>query len=294
MRLNTRSKSVLSKLAVTSQTPIPPWAFLSLATNGILTIVVMVLLSRSSPSSESAPNAAALDATAHSSAEGVSTAVQPSPEPKLGPRHQWTYDQWVAQLGREAEAIAANPPERLGVLAGDSISLWFPPELLPSQMTWLNQGISGEVSSGLLQRLKLFDNTNPDTIFVMIGINDLIRGVSSQEILDNYRAIVQDLRWVHPNARLVVQSILPHSAEGATWEGRDRLLQIPNEQIRQINRDLEAIAAQEGVYFLDLYPLFADKNGNLRLNLTTDGLHLNDQGYMVWRSALMVFNQLQL
>lgn len=253
-------------------------------------LTVILLIVRAESSSSDLQNLSELQGNGSSAIENASGSENPGMEPQLGPRHQWNYEQWLAQLQREAEAIAANPPERLGVLAGDSISLWFPPELLPPQRTWLNQGISGEVSSGLLKRLPLFDNCNPEVIFVMIGINDLIRGVSPSEVLENHRAIVRDLVWVHPNARIVVQSILPHSGSGASWEGRDRLLNIPNDRIGEINRELAAIASEEGVEFLDLYPLFADSQGNLRLDLTTDGLHLNEQGYLVWRTALMVFD----
>ncbi|MGL5196471.1 MAG: SGNH/GDSL hydrolase family protein [Chroococcales cyanobacterium] len=274
-----------------SWSKIPPWALLSLATNGILMLTVLLLIVRAESLSSNLQELSELQGNDASAIENASGSETPSvTEPQLGPRHQWNYEQWLAQLQREAEAIAANPPERLGVLAGDSISLWFPPELLPPQRTWLNQGISGEVSSGLLKRLPLFDNTNPEVIFVMIGINDLIRGISPEEVVENQQAIVRDLVWVHPNARIVVQSILPHSGAGATWEGRDRLLNIPNDRIRDINRQLAAIASAEGVEFLNLYPLFADSQGNLRLDLTTDGVHLNEQGYLVWRTALMVFD----
>lgn len=254
-------------------------------------LTVLLLIVRAQSLSSNLQNLSELQGNGASAIENASgSETPPVTEPQLGPRHQWNYEQWLAQLQREAEAIAANPPERLGVLAGDSISLWFPPELLPPQRTWLNQGISGEVSSGLLKRLSLFDNTNPEVIFVMIGINDLIRGISPEEVVENQRGIIRDLIWVHPNARIVIQSILPHSGAGATWEGRDRLLNIPNDRIRDINRQLAAIASAEGVEFLNLYPLFADSQGNLSLDLTTDGVHLNEQGYLVWRTALMVFD----
>jgi len=197
-------------------------------------------------------------------------------------------------LGREAKAVAKNKPERLTILVGDSIALWFPPELLPSGKTWLNQGISGETSAGLLKRLKLLDDTDPETIYVLIGINDLIRGELPETVLENSRLIIRDLLWAHPNTQIVVQSILPHSDAGATWENRDRLLEIPNETIRQLNQELRAIAESENAYFLDLHPLFTDTNGNLRLDLTTDGLHLNRQGYWVWRSAIELFSQMKL
>jgi len=212
----------------------------------------------------------------------------------LGKRHQLTYQQWVALLEQEAEVTAAQQPRHLTVLAGDSLSLWFPNELLPPGRHWLNQGISGETSAGLLKRLDLFDKTQPEVIFVMIGINDLIRGVSDEIILINQRQIIRYLRQVHPQSRIVAQSILPHGGASSTWEGRDRLLKIPQSRIRRLNQQLAIIATEEGGTYLDLYPLFIDEKGYLRSDLTTDGLHLNSQGYLVWRAALQIFHQLKL
>ena len=51
---------------------------------------------------------------------------------------------------------------------------------------------------------------------------------------------------------------------------------------------MQTIAAKEDVKYLHLYPLFADKQGNLRSKFTTDGLHLNPNGYLVWSSALQL------
>ncbi len=217
-----------------------------------------------------------------------------SDQPISGQRHKWTYQQWVTQLGREAEAVAMNRPSKLTVLVGDSLSMWFPTKLLPIDRIWLNQGISGETSVGLLKRLQLFDSTQPDAVFVMIGINDLLKGASDEGILDNQRQIIRDLRWAHPKAQIVVQSILPHSGEQATWENRDRLLAISNSRIRELNRRLREIANVENALYLDLYPMFTNADGNLQTELSTDGLHLNDQGYLVWRSALQLFGQIQL
>ncbi|BDA70854.1 hypothetical protein RIVM261_063750 [Rivularia sp. IAM M-261] len=218
----------------------------------------------------------------------------PNTAPQLGERHQLSYTQWVDILKREALVAANKRPQRLTVLAGDSLSLWFPQKLLPEERTWLNQGISGETSTGLLKRLNLFNQTKPETIFVMIGINDLIRGVEDSKILDNYRRIVTTLRASHPKSQIVIQSILPHGGEGATWEGKQKLLAIPNNRIRELNQQLQNIAAKEGIKYLDLYPLFADSRGELRSDFSTDGLHLSPQGYLVWRSALQLYSEIEL
>ncbi len=214
--------------------------------------------------------------------------------PDLGRRHQLTYQEWVDILKQEAKVAADQRPLHLTILAGDSLSLWFPPELLPEGRNWLNQGISGETSNGLLKRLEIFDRTQPEVIFVMIGINDLIRGMSNRVILDNQRQIISYLRKAHPKAQIVVQSILPHGGEEATWKGREKLLAVANSRIRELNQQLQSISTKRGVKYLNLYPLFTNKQGNLRREFTTDGLHLSPEGYIVWRSALQIYSDIEL
>lgn len=249
----------------------------------------------------------------------ASTVDQPSPYPsppssttlntKVGVRRQLNYEQWVQMLSREASAIADQSPSQLKVLAGDSLSLWFPSNLLPAEATWLNQGISGETSYGLLKRVKFFDQTKPQTIFVMVGINDLIKGVRGETVVANQREIVRHLKAAHPQATIVIQSILPHGGDRASrryldsikgdpapkerqqplWV--DRLPTISSRWIRTINKKLERIAQDEGVEYLDLYSDFADTQGYIREELTTDGLHLSVAGYALWRSKLQQVNK---
>ncbi len=263
----------------------PSWAILLLITNGMLLLAVTLLIWRQQV-------VTAFFETV--SSNQVKSEGSPQATVQLGPRHTLNYQQWVKILKQEAKVAAQTRPEHLAVLAGDSLSLWFPPELLPENSKWLNQGISGETSAGLLKRLDLLDQTQPKTIFVMIGINDLIRGTTDEAIVENQRQIVRYLRKVHPRTEVVIQSILPHGKEEVTWEGREKLLAIPNHRIWMLNQQLQTMAKKEGVKYLDLYSLFANKQGNLRPELTTDGLHLNFQGYLVWRSALQLYSQIAL
>ncbi|WP_421656870.1 SGNH/GDSL hydrolase family protein [Leptothermofonsia sp. ETS-13] len=271
---------------------LPKWVIL-LATGGGSLALVALLLNRFS-----LPASFQVNTSVPQTELGVA-----SSEFDLGPRHQLTYKQWVDLLQREARVAADQRPKRLTILAGDSLSLWFPQELLPVGFTWLNQGISGETSYGLLRRLKLFDATHPDTIFIMIGINDLIRGVREETLLANQREIVRHLKVAHPHAQIVVQSILPHGGtllldeqyrravqrnqQPPPWV--DRLYLIPNHYIRELNKHLAAIARQEKVEYLDLHTHFTNEKGDMRPDLTTDGLHLSSQGYKVWRSQLELF-----
>lgn len=74
---------------------------------------------------------------------------------------QPTYQQWRRLLRLEAQAVAnGQGNNRLSVLLGDSLSLWFPRERLPAGRLWLNQGISGDTTAGILRRLGDFAQTN--------------------------------------------------------------------------------------------------------------------------------------
>ncbi len=269
----------------------PTWAFFSLVINGILLLAIALLILRQQGLTAFFWYAHTATPVKHNS-QPQTTPAKITPE--LGPRHKFSYPQWVDVLKKEAKAAAEKPPQNLSILAGDSLSLWFPAELLPEDRNWLNQGISGETSDGLLKRLNLFDGTQPHTIFVMIGINDLIRGARDETILNNQQQIITYLRKVHPKAQIVLQSILPHGGEEATWERRDKLLAIPNSRIRSLNQQLQDIATKANVKYLNLHPLFTDKQGNLHPEFSTDGLHLSPQGYVVWRSALLMYTQVEL
>ncbi len=193
---------------------------------------------------------------------------------------QPTYEQWIQLLHQEAEAIAnGQGSNRLTVLLGDSISLWFPNDQLPSDRFWLNQGISGDTSAGVLRRLNLFDQTRPDVIHLMVGINDLRRGATDAELLSNIQQIMQQLRSRHPDAQIFIHSLLP-----------TRLPAIPSDRIAGINQQIANLAVQESVSYLALQPHFSDPNGNLRRELTTDGIHLSREGYALWHSALRWFD----
>ena len=224
----------------------------------------------------------------------------PYPEPSAalapGSRRYLSYDQWVAQIGREAKVVAENRPAHLTILAGDSLSLWFPQELLPAGFSWLNQGISGDASYGLLRRLKLFDATDPEIVFVMIGINDLSQGLRRETVLANHREIIHHLKAAHPYAKIVVQSILPHAADRALQSANPppwavRLVNTPNSVIRNLNQQLAIAAKEENVDYLDLHSSFTNSQGEMQAELTTDGLHLNHRGYEVWRAQLQSFQQ---
>jgi len=270
---------------------IPGWVYLSVVTNVVLGTTLGLWFLGDRYFTEHLINPPAKESMAAKAVEKPEIVAQAA-SMSLG--RSLTYQDWVDLLSKEAKAMIKKKPDRLIVLAGDSLTLWFPQDLLPTDFTWLNQGISGETTSGLAKRLKLFDQAKPKAIFVMVGINDLLRGRSDQEVLDAQEDIINRLRKSHPKAKIVIQGILPRAKESITTANATQVEALSNDRIFQFNRRLAGLADQTGVEFLDLQPLFSDSEGFLRSELTTDGLHLSTQGYLVWRSAIQTFNQFAL
>ena len=57
--------------------------------------------------------------------------------------------------------------------------------------------------------------------------------------------------------------------------------------VPRINKDLKRLAVEERIECLDLFPLFKENNSNsMRIELTSDGLHIKEEGYEIWTKAL--------
>lgn len=195
----------------------------------------------------------------------------------VGTTTQPTYSQWRALLAQEAAAVAAGQgPNRLEIVVGDSIGLWLPTETLPRDRLWLNQGISGDTTAGVLARLDAFAGTRPTVIHLMVGVNDLKTNVPEAQIMRNLEQIVAQLQRQHPQARLVLYSVLPTRRED-----------IRPARVRSLNNHIAYLAAQRSVAYRDLQGLFRDQGGSLRADLTTDGIHLTPTGYALWQQVML-------
>ncbi|WP_291401152.1 GDSL-type esterase/lipase family protein [Daejeonella sp.] len=161
-------------------------------------------------------------------------------------------------------------------------------ELLQSENV-KNRGISGDITFGILERLKDITDTKPAKIFLLIGINDISRNIPDKQILTNYRKIVSGIRTESPNTKIYLHTLMPvnHTFEKfKNHYGKDEHILLVNEAIRKM-ADLKMI------YVIDLYPHFLDENKRMKAELTHDGLHLTAAGYQVWAKLLLEGNYLK-
>jgi len=55
-----------------------------------------------------------------------------------------------------------------------------------------------------------------------------------------------------------------------------------NTKIYKINNRLRFICKEKDLRFIDILPDFLNKNGEMDAEYTYDGVHLTEQGYILW------------
>src|ERR1700754_4632915 len=75
--------------------------------------------------------------------------------------------------------------------------------------TVINRGIAGDITYGVLKRLKDITDRQPSKVFLLIGINDIGKDIPDAVIADNDLKIVKEIHTKCPQTKIYVQSILP-------------------------------------------------------------------------------------
>lgn len=164
------------------------------------------------------------------------------------------------------------------VMLGDSLAARGPwNELFPATRI-LNEGIDGDTTLGVLNRINSIVHVRPRSVFLMIGVNDLTRDVPVAKVEERIRLIALTLRanGIVPT----VQSIL-HVSE--------RESEI-NRKVNALNAALGGWCEAEGIVFVDLNGQLSS-NDALLPKYSSDGLHLNAEAYAVWGRVIRSYMQ---
>ena len=182
----------------------------------------------------------------------------------------WTIqdDPYYKHKKSQFEMLAQNDKYKI-VMLGDSITdegEWA--ELLDSRLVQ-NRGISGDTTDGVLQRLDSI-NKSAEKVFIMIGVNDIMRGKSVDEIFFNYQKIIQILK--EKNIKVYIQSTL--------FIGEKRAENF-NIKVETLNKKLKQFASDNNLIFIDLNKILSS-NKMLKHEFTSDDLHINGSAYKLW------------
>jgi lysophospholipase L1-like esterase len=180
-----------------------------------------------------------------------------------------------ANLTRYKDADSELPGKAIVVFLGDSITdywgkrggQWF------TSPDWLNRGIGGQTTSQLLLRTRQDAIAlHPRALIIQGGSNDMRLGFSPEAIRDNIASIADIARANH--IRVLIAAMTPVCDCVRPLTGERTVAQI-----RHLNDLLKELCKQQNYEYLDYYTPLANEEGRMRQEFTTDGVHLNDQGY---------------
>ena len=167
------------------------------------------------------------------------------------------------------------------ILLGDSITDGCEWGELYGNANIKNRGISGDVTQGVLDRLDEVTESSPDKVFIMVGVNDLARGVLVDEVIENMKEIISKIKEASPSTEIYIQSILPVNPDFGKFQKHMKKI----EEIKKVN---EALALMESakVHYVDLYSQFTEDIDKLSPRYTNEGLHLTVGGYNKWKEII--------
>jgi lysophospholipase L1-like esterase len=122
----------------------------------------------------------------------------------------------------------------------------------------------------------------------MAGINDITAGRDITEIILNFEKIIEVTQVASPQTQLYIQSVLPVNDTSLAYNE----LKGKNPTIVQLNSQLKKLCEEKNIPYIDIASLLSDEKGQLKANLTKDGIHLQPEAYIIWTDYLKKMNYL--
>jgi lysophospholipase L1-like esterase len=205
-------------------------------------------------------------------------------------RAETRLNDWPAMARYREENLKIAPPaknERRIVFMGDSITdSWDDPRyggFFPGK-PYVNRGISGQTTPQMLIRFRRdVIALKPKAVVILAGTNDIAgnTGPTTLEAIEDNLMTMAELATAH-DIRVVFASILPVS----DYEVRDgkpivQTVRRPPASVLALNKWIKEYAAAYHHVYLDYFSALVDDKGFLKDELSNDGLHPNQQGYVV-------------
>lgn len=159
------------------------------------------------------------------------------------------------------------------LLIGDSLLAQENWNILLGRNDLKNEAFGGAITQQILwniQRGQL--NSKPKIVVIEAGINDLLSGISTQRVFENYQNIIDVLQ--KNNIKTIAHLIL-YTADN----------QEINKEIFILNSLLKEYFESQKIIFIDMN-LYLSANQKLQSDFSIDGIHLQKAAYKIWAKAL--------
>ncbi|MGD1017994.1 MAG: GDSL-type esterase/lipase family protein [Verrucomicrobiia bacterium] len=183
-------------------------------------------------------------------------------------------------------AVTWKDSRPLHILAGDShieMGDWY--ELFDGSCAVRNCGLSGATIQDVTVLVSAVPDRNPESVVLMCGINNLGRHDSVQTCASDYEKLLVTTRSALKPQKIIVLSVMPVRQSPVDINSRKL-----NDEVLALNERLRELCRLHNAVFVNVSAAVMNASGGLSDELTSDGLHLNQEGYR--RIAPVVQNYL--
>lgn len=115
---------------------------------------------------------------------------------------------------------------------------------------------------------------DPDIVTILVGSNDMIEGIESEDFEEDLREVINDILDESPDAVIVVGNVPDLTQLPRFDEGEDS--DVTPESIAEFNEVIDRIAAEFGIPVVDLFSVMITDDF-----VADDGFHPSDQGHQI-------------
>jgi lysophospholipase L1-like esterase len=172
------------------------------------------------------------------------------------------------------------PPDSAVLFTGSStIRRWYSLAADMYPQVVINRGFGGSTMKELNHNIeRIVFPYQPSRIFVYEGDNDIARGTTALDFLNECRAFISHCQQRLPGTEIIFLSIKPSPRRMRHWKKMDNA-----------NGMLEELCEKkENVMFIDISRCMFSRPGILKNDIyAEDGVHLNDKGYSLLKQVIM-------
>jgi hypothetical protein len=185
------------------------------------------------------------------------------------------------QAFEEGDRVQSPPSKGVLFVGSSSIRLW---ETLAEdfpQAPVIRRGFGGcEMADVLFYADRIILRYRPRLVFVYAGDNDLANKKTPDQVLNDLKQLVTKVHEALPETRIIFIAVKPSPSR---WN----LV----EKVRAVNEGAKKLTMEDGKFFFaDTFTPMLGEDGTPRKELfKEDMLHLNRQGYFLWREILKPF-----
>jgi lysophospholipase L1-like esterase len=186
---------------------------------------------------------------------------------------------WEKDIAAFEASDRTNPPPQGCILfvGSSSIRLWRTLAQDFPDLPVVNRGFGGsQVADSWTYADRIIFPYRPKQVIIYAGTNDLNDKKKPEIVFGDFVALVKKIRKGAPGARIGFIAAAPTHARWGIIE-----------QFKEFNSLVKAYCQRHNVDYIDVYPLMLGLDGKPKNDIfVKDGLHLNENGYAIWREAV--------